>query len=218
MKQVGGVWMPDTERHFEQWMRERNEVVDGRLTYQYHKLREAMGWVKKFRVACDVGGHIGTWSSHLARKFQYVHAFEPVPLFRQCFEKNVPMKNVLLYACALGSVSGRMVRMVVDPADTGGTHIDATAESGDTVMRKLDEFDLQELDFLKVDCEGAEASVIEGARDTIRRCKPCCVIEQKQHKMAQNYGTSGTPAVDLLKGMGAKVRKEMSGDWILSWD
>lgn len=209
--------MPDAEQHFEQWMRQRNEVVDGKLTYQYHKLREAMGWVKKFRTAVDVGGHIGTWSVHLVKKFEHVHAFEPVPLFRQCFEKNVPARNVMLYACALGSVSGK-VRMAIDPADTGGTHIDAKAESGDTVLRKLDEFDLIDVDFIKIDCEGFEAHVIEGARDTLKRCHPCVIVEQKQHKLGANFGIKGTPAVDMLRAMGAKVRKELSGDYICSWD
>jgi hypothetical protein len=33
--------------------------------------------------------------------------------------------------------------------------------------------------------------------------------------MQRNYGTAGTPAVDLLKEMGAQVVREISGDFIL---
>lgn len=216
MKEFGGWWFPDEEQHFLDWMQKRNEMVDGRLTYQYHKLREAMGWVTKFRVAIDVGCHVGTWGFFLAKKFESLHAFEPVPLFRQCFEKNVSARNVMMYACALGAVTGK-VRMRIDPADTGGTHIDAGAESGDIVLRKLDEFDLQDVDFIKIDCEGFEAQVIDGARDTIQRCKPCIIVEQKPHKLLPNFGIKGTPAVDALIKMGAKVRKVMSGDYIMSW-
>jgi FkbM family methyltransferase len=212
-----GVWFPDGEKHFPDWMTKNGEVVDGRGTYQIKKLREAMGWVKKLRTAVDVGGHVGLWAMHLAKKFEHLHAFEPVPLFRQCFEKNVNARNVTLYACALGAASGK-VRMKIDPADTGGTHVDPAAESGDTVMRQLDEFELVDVDFIKIDCEGLEAHVIDGARDTIKRCRPCIVVEQKSHKLLQNYGTAGTPAVDILKGMGAKVRKILSGDYICSFD
>jgi FkbM family methyltransferase len=217
MFQHQGIWFPDGEKHFPGWMDQNGEIVDGRGTYQIKKLREAMGWVKKFRTAVDCGAHVGLWAMHLAKKFEHLHAFEPVPLFRQCFEKNVNARNVTLYACALGAASGK-VRMKIDPADTGGTHVDAGAESGDTVMRKLDEFELVDVDFIKIDCEGLEAHVIEGSRDTIKRCRPCIVVEQKSHKLLQNYGTAGTPAVDILKGMGAKVRKILSGDYICSFD
>jgi FkbM family methyltransferase len=174
-----------------------------------------MGWVKKFRIAVDVGGHIGTWSQHLVKKFEHVHAFEPVPLFRQCFEKNVQSRNYTLYACALGSVNGK-VRMKIDPADTGGTHVDPVAEAGDTVLRRLDDFELQDVDFIKIDAEGFEGQIVEGSRDTIRRCKPCIVVEQKSHKLQQNFGIKGTPAVDILQGMGYRVRKILSGDYILT--
>jgi hypothetical protein len=44
------------------------------------------------------------------------------------------------------------------------------------------------------------------------------IIEQKQHIMGRNFGTKGTPAVDLVMSWGAKMRRELSGDFILSWD
>jgi FkbM family methyltransferase len=212
-----GIWFPDGEKHFPDWMTKNGEVVDGKGTYQIKKLREAMGWVKKFRVAVDIGGHCGLWAMHLVKKFDHVHAFEPVPLFRQCFEKNVNARNVTLYACALGSVNGK-VRMKIDPADTGGTHVDPAAEAGDTVLRRLDDFELQDVDFIKIDAEGFEGQIVEGSRDTIRRCKPCMVVEQKSHKLQQNFGIKGTPAVDILQGMGYRVRKILSGDYILTHD
>ena len=71
---------------------------------------------------------------------------------------------------------------------------------------------------MKIDCEGYEHHVIAGARETLLRCKPCVIVEQKQHKMAENYGTKGEPAVDLLRELGAHARICISGDWICSWD
>src|SRR3990167_8000262 len=111
-----GIWLPDGERHFPVWMTQNGEMVDGRGTYQIKKLREAMGYVTHWRTAVDIGAHCGLWSMHLAKKFQSLHAFEPVPLFRQCFEKNVIARNVQLYACALGSVTGK-VRMKIPELD-----------------------------------------------------------------------------------------------------
>jgi hypothetical protein len=70
-------------------MIKRNAVVDGNLPYQYHKLVAAMKFVRSFRVAINVGAHVGMWSMHLARRFDHVFAFEPIPLHRACFTGNV---------------------------------------------------------------------------------------------------------------------------------
>jgi FkbM family methyltransferase len=218
MFQHQGVWFPDGEKHFPDWMNSAGEIVDGKGTYQIKKLRAAMKHCNDSRVAVDVGGHVGLWSMHLRKKFQMVFAFEPVKAFRECFEKNVSGLGVTLEPYALGASSGSVV-MAYETTDSGGTHI-ARAGSGDEFgieMRTLDSFQLCDVDFIKIDCEGYEHHVINGARETILRCKPCIIVEQKQHIMQRNYGTAGTPAVDLLKDMGAEVREVLSGDYILSW-
>ena len=85
-------------------------------------------------------------------------------------------------------------------------------------MRTLDSFAVESVDFIKIDCEGYEDRVIEGASDTIKRCRPTIIVEQKQHIMSQTFGIKGTPAVDLLKAMDARVVREISGDFILVFD
>jgi len=216
MKLVDGIWLPDEEKHFPEWWNspKNKEFIDGKATYQIRKLRAAMEYVKQFRVAIDCGGHIGTWSMHLAKRFQTLHAFEPVAAFRECFLKNVEAKNVLLYPVALGAQNGS-VAMHIDPADTGGTHV---ACDGDIEMRTLDEFDFADVDFLKIDCEGYEHHVVAGARETLLRCRPCVIVEQKQHIMGRNFGLKGTPAVDILKILGARVVREISGDYIMVFE
>jgi hypothetical protein len=82
-------------------------------------------------------------------------------------------------------------------------------------MRTLDSFGLSNLDFLKIDCEGYEHHVIEGAIETLLRCKPCVIVEQKPHKLGPNFGIKGTPALDLLKEMGYRVAREIGGDYIM---
>jgi hypothetical protein len=83
-------------------------------------------------------------------------------------------------------------------------------------MHRLDEFDLQDVDFIKIDTEGHELFVLKGARDTLERCKPCVMVEQKPGK-AQQFGLPQTAAVDYLRELGAVLRGELSGDYILSW-
>ena len=219
------IWLPDGERHFPEWMDRNGELVDGKGTYQIKKLRAALGHCRQFRSAIDVGGHVGLWAMQLAKRFQQVHAFEPVPAFRECFMKNAgSMPNVSVHACALGAKPGR-VSMTIPPLagglDTGGTHVGG---DGDVPMYRLDDMVAEgyekyvHIDFVKIDCEGYEHHVIEGGRQTIQRCRPCIIVEQKPHKLGPNFGIKGTPAVDLLKSWGYQVRREISGDFIMTAD
>lgn len=219
MKQHQGVWLPDGEKHLVEWMDASGEIVDGKGTYQIKKLRAALLHVKQFRVAVDVGAHVGFWSMHLAKRFGRLHAFEPVAVHRECFAANVFTGeriggDVTLHDCALGAKAGQ-VALATPAGSSGGTHI--TGE-GDIAMLALDSFELQDVDFIKIDCEGYELAVVEGAVEILKRCRPCVIVEQKQHIMAENFGEQGTPAVELLLRLGAKQRLVLSGDHILSWD
>lgn len=217
IKSVGGVYLPAHETHLVEWMTVKNLVIDGKLTYQYGKFQEAMKWVKDLRVAVDVGAHCGLWSMHLVKRFNFVHAFEPVALHRKCFELNVynrrPQMSRLLYPYALGEKEGLIS---IHTADTSSGDSWVNGE-GDIPMKRLDDFDLQEVDFIKLDCEGYELFALRGGEELLKRCKPCVIVEQKPGR-AQKFGLPETGAVDYLQSLGAVLRKELSGDFILSWD
>lgn len=214
MKQVGGVWLPDGEEHLVEWMKKMNRVVDGKLTYQLHKLEAALTYVRDFRTAVDVGAHCGLWSMHLAKRFQMLYAFEPMAEHRACFEKNVPAAgNVWLSPCALGEKPAH-VKMHTAPTSSGDTWVDG---EGDIEMVTLDSLNIERIDFLKIDCEGYELFVLKGGVETLQRSKPVVIVEQKPGK-GQHFGLPQTAAVEFLTGLGAKLRREMSGDYILSWD
>jgi FkbM family methyltransferase len=215
MVNCGGVWLPAGETHLVDWMRRRNEVVDGKLTYQYHKLEAALKWVKRWRVAIDVGGHCGLWSMHLAKRFGMVHAFEPVAAHRACFERNLAglEGRCVLHACALGDASGS-VAIHTAPTSSGDSWVCGV---GDIPLRTLDGFQPQEVDFIKLDCEGYELFALRGAEEMLRRCKPVVIVEQKPGR-AQKFGLQETAAVDYLRSLGAHLRTAISGDYIMAWD
>ena len=214
-----GVWLPDGETHFQQWMSQFGEIVDGRGTYQIRKLRTALGYVKQWRTAIDVGAHVGLWSMQLAKKFALTIGFEPVRDFELCYARNLAdaPNDVVVYSYALGRTPG-IVNMQREVWDSGGTHVQKHGAGPPAEQRILDSFGFENVDFLKIDVEGYEGEVIAGAIETIRRWKPCICVEQKPRKLAQNYKLDGHPAVDTLLAEGAKLRAEMSGDYILSWD
>lgn len=222
MKQHQGIWLPDHEEHFVEWMTKNGEIVDGRGTYQIKKLRKAMEYVKQFRTAIDIGAHVGLWSIQLAQRFKTVHAFEPVAEHRECWAKNLDASGeklnedgsgLRLWPCALGEKEGS-VSINIPPGSSGGSSV---REGMDTPLRMLDLHRIYDVDFIKLDCEGYELLALRGGEHMLTRYKPCVHVEQKPGK-AVSYGLPQTGAVEYLQSLGAKLRLEMSGDFILSWD
>jgi hypothetical protein len=104
--------------------------------------------------------------------------------------------------------------METAPSSSGDTRV---AGEGDIPLERLDTFKLEDVDFIKLDCEGYELFALRGAEETLKRCRPCVIVEQKPGR-GQRFGLAERGAVDYLQRLGAKLRKEMSGDFILSWD
>jgi FkbM family methyltransferase len=217
MKECGGIWLPDREQHLVEHMRMVGCVVEGRLTYQYHKLLAGMPYVRQWRTALDVGAHVGLWSMHLAKRFTKVIAFEPDAEHRACFKRNIyngSSAHVALVGVALGDKASK-ASLGFEEGSSGGTHL---IEGNDVEVWPLDYFSFEEVDFVKIDVEGYELFVVQGGERTIRTHRPVMVVEQKPKGLAERYGKKQRDAVDQLLKWGAKVRKEISGDVILSWD
>lgn len=204
--------LPASDRHFAKYLAGAPKV-EGRRMYQAQHIQQSVQFCRLRRAALDVGGHVGFWSYYLALAFQKVHAFEPNELFAQCFERNVRAKGVTLHRVALGETK-RKVALEVDPENTGATHVRPGAE-GTIPMRRLDDFGFDEVDFIKLDVEGYERRVLEGARETLARCRPVVIVEQKD--FAGRYGSERYAAAELLQSLGAALLAQVVQDLIFGW-
>jgi len=205
---------PDGETHLPGKMRKTNLRVDGRLTYQYPLYREGVRRVPQRLVAVDVGAHVGLFSYWMVRDFAEVIAFEPVETHRACWQVNVPARpQDVLHGCALGATTGSVRLEAVTPTSTGGT---AIVGPGDTPMRTLDSFGLPRIDLLKIDCEGYEFEILQGAADTVRRCRPICIVEQRPKQVAR-FRHGAVDAIRLLQRFGAAVAWTDKRDYVLGW-
>jgi FkbM family methyltransferase len=180
-------------------------------------LLAALPHVKNFRNAIDVGGHCGLWSRPLSAMFNRVHTFEPVAEHRECFEANMrtfEVGNVTLNACALGDHSGS-ISLHTSPTSSGDTFVKEGGEHT-AEMRTLDSFEFEDVDFIKLDCEGYELFALRGGEQTIKQWKPTIIVEQKPGKGSQ-FGLGDTDAVKLLRSWGAMQMSVISGDYIMKW-
>lgn len=155
--------------------------VDG--TYQISHLEAALGFVKDWRCAVDGGAHVGVWSLQMAKRFTCVIAAEPSADTFECLVENLRQHqcaNVEARHVAVGKEAGS-VSMTLDAANaerknTGGRHVSA----GDDVrVETIDSWHLPHLGFLKLDVEGSEPAALRGAIETIKRCKPVILYENK---------------------------------------
>lgn len=206
MKQVQGWWLPDNETHIQSYFGATN-------TPQYQPVHQhaAMQHCKQFRTAVDIGAHVGLWARGLTEKFDKVVAFEPCQEFADILLYNAPKISVV-NRCALGERKGT-VKLEVEADNTGSSHV-ARGATGDIPMLPLDDFGLNEVDFVKIDVEGFELEVVKGGYETLKRNSPVIIVEQKAKYVVPEQG--GHAAVRfLMRELQYRVIDKVVDDWIL---
>jgi FkbM family methyltransferase len=217
MKQVSGIWLPDGDTHFPP-MLPKGPLRNGKHTYQLSKYLAALKHVKARNLAVDVGGHVALWSYQMSHDFARVIAYEPVEGHRACYRLNMERRtNYELHPVAVSNTPD-VLYMETPHDNTGHTQV-ALKEQGEAVSAiTLDDQEFPcVIDFLKVDVEGFELNVVEGAAETIQMHKPVIIIEQKPNGNAERFGAGQQDAVKLLKKWGMKEVAVMAGDHIMVW-
>jgi FkbM family methyltransferase len=210
LKQVRGLWFPDTDEHLvTEVSRSINPIVDGRGTYQLNKYNAALKHVRRKGHAVDIGANIGLWSRIMERDFALVTAIEPVASHCECFRKNV--KRTKVRQVALGSEPGR-VMINVPPLHVASAHVSDEGEEVELVT--LDSLKLGRVDFVKIDVEGYEFDVVRGGENLIRMSRPVIIVEQKEGN-AERYGIRQRDAVDQLAAWGMQEVACIGGDHVM---
>jgi FkbM family methyltransferase len=213
LKIVRGIHLPDAEEHLVPFVK-TGPLVHGKGTYQLHKYLAALKLVRKHRHAVDVGAHVGLWARIMAHDFAHVTMFEPHPVQVECLAANMAdLTNWTHHGVALGEGDG-VVMMEQPDGNSGNTHVGSKGVP--VKVRAIDSYGLDDVDFLKIDVEGFEFDVLQGASETIQRCRPVVVIEQKANN-AERYGRGRWDASNLLKSWGMKDAAVLSGDHIMIW-
>lgn len=206
--------LPEADTYF------RDKLTD--RGFQVEHLEQALVHCRRFRTAIDGGAHIGTWSAYMATKFRNVIAFEPAPDTFACLTANTKgLHNVLHVKAALGEKAGagRLFDDDSRPGNTGARHLDqmcAIDRSEPVEITTVDSIGLDDLDFLKLDVEGYELRALQGAAETLRRCKPVILIEVKKFNPPR-FGVDHRAAARFLTGMGFREAQQIRNDVVFVW-
>ncbi|HZP76353.1 MAG TPA: FkbM family methyltransferase [Pseudolabrys sp.] len=174
----------------------RNDLFVGRSLDAYgewcdFEIQLMRVFLKAGDVAIDAGANIGTHTIAFANSVGpqgRVHAFEPMRRNFCMLAGNVALnalENVVCHQKAVGAVNGEIsVPVLPDPEisyNYSAIHLSEESKQGERVpIVTLDSLDLQACRVIKIDTEGMEDKVLDGAQALIKRCRPLIYLENNE--------------------------------------
>jgi len=144
-------------------------------------------------IAIDVGANRGTYTYALAGLCHRVIAFEPIPDCARPLKAWAMGRNVDVHECALGEQSGELILHlpIVGGAlvTTRASLIDSESQAVKLTVqvRRLDDFGLENICFIKIDVEGFELAVLKGAARVLRELRPNLLVEIDPAQQAESF-------------------------------
>ena len=138
----------------------------------------------------DVGAHIGYYTiqvAALAGRNGRVEAFEPDPRNVDLLQRSVRVNGfeaVRVHPAAVGETEGQSLLYRSSFANTGDHRIYDTGEGRETIVVPVVSLDgefagrLNRLDLLKIDVQGAEASVLRGAQHLLTEQPDAAILTE----------------------------------------
>jgi len=177
-------------------------------------------WLAPGMTVIDAGAHIGHYamlaSARVGTRGQ-VHCFEPHPGLYGVLRRNLRRArcwNVTARALALASRPGTRDLFLAPIDNVGGTSFKPCDEAhpGPRVrvnVTTLDAYveanDLRRVDLIKIDVEGAELEVLEGAARTLEANADVVLVVEFMRANAQRFGRSVEELEAHLRSLGFRL-------------
>jgi FkbM family methyltransferase len=176
------------------WFLDTSDHIQWHLFYYGIYEPEETRWIKQYiqpgMVVFDVGANIGYYSvimSKLIGPNGMIHSFEAATAAFNRLKEHINVnhcKNTIIYHSAISDRNGQCIIYCADNANTG----ESSLKSFDGFKKKetvscftLDSYiekkNINKVDFIKVDVEGAEMLVIDGAMSLLKRHRPTIMLE-----------------------------------------
>ena len=159
-------------------------------------------FIKSGTDSIDVGVYRGVYSYEMSKYSEKVHSFEPNPIIFKYINKNLKkfIKNIHLYNFALSNQNKTInLKIPIRNSNSNKEIFEEYYEMGKATIHNENNFENYEnfeiqtktidelsfdnkISFIKIDVEGHELEVIEGAKNTIKKDKPILLVEiEKQY-------------------------------------
>jgi len=179
-------------------------------------------------VFIDVGANIGYFSllaANLVGKSGKVIAFEPLPPLVEQIKRSadVNVHNWLtVVPKALGDRPGCM-ELAISDINIGGSSLVSADSDKRTVSVDVSTLDaelaaVKKVDLIKVDVEGFEYEMLQGARQVLSDFKPAVILEFSPHFYKKRNSTMAKDIATLLQGYGYQFTILQTGEKINNVD
>lgn len=190
-------------------------VVARELRKGEPELRLAPLIADRGRLALDIGANRGIWTHVLAKAGFDTHAFEPNPKLYAVLTAAAP-RGATAHAIALSDQDGEAT-LKVPRSERGYSNQHASLEDsrigaspfGEVRVptARLDSLDLGPVGFMKIDVEGHEQAVVDGARETIARDRPALIVELEE----RHTGAPIERSIGEIEALGYQAFAMMDG-------
>jgi FkbM family methyltransferase len=198
---------------FKSWWLLRNNQISAYLlngNYEDATSQFVQRYLQPGMVMLDIGANQGFFSlmaSRLIGASGRIVAFEPSPRDRGYLKQHLRLNrchNVEMVACALGESDGTADLHVVDGTETGCNSLRPPDIAQPTrvvtvPVRRLDDVlrssGVAKVDFIKIDVEGAELSVLQGATELLTRSPRPVILAEAEDIRTKPWGYR---AADIL--------------------
>jgi len=203
-------WLPPTS--FEEKI--KHIIIPSKLYIRRLVLKEWIRGRKDIRIlkylinkeknSIDVGAYKGVYTYFLAKYSKKVYAFEPNPKSYKILKKTVNKKvEVLPYALSNKSSFDllKIPKGRKGYSNQGGSirnvKLDKNFGKLKVETKKIDDLKLKNIGFIKIDAEGVELKVLNGAKKLIQKYKPTLLIEIEERYISDPIEKSLSKILNL---------------------
>lgn len=183
-----GVAVIKGDTHHAEWVKEK-----GLLVHDQWFANKVCQHIQTGDTVVDVGANIGTITRAMLDCGAMVWAFEPNKEAVKCLTYNCP--EAIIEPTAL---SDRKHRASLCECKNAGAR--AIQDGDEFDCTPLDDFNIFPT-LIKIDAEGYEPKILEGARETIRVCSPVLILEVNASAL-KAQGSSPKELINIVEDLG----------------
>jgi FkbM family methyltransferase len=193
MKKVGVWWTPDwdnnsTLEHYksrDEWQNHFADFIVEMFFPDNWPADDTRNFKK--RLAIDVGANIGQMAAGLSKHFEQVVSFEVIAKLEECYYKNT-YDNCTFIPTPLSDREGTVfLTQRENTAISKITRREHQPGNSKKTARTLDSYNFKNVDLIKIDVEGWEQKVLDGAINTIVSNRPIIVVEIGNAKSTDHF-------------------------------
>jgi FkbM family methyltransferase len=182
-------------------------------TYEKEDSEMLFNLIDSDNIIFDIGANVGWYSIHIANilKKGVVYCFEPIPETYNKLQNNIAVNNLTnIQPIQLAlSEKTQTLSFFYSPKQTGASSYRNITENENAIHLELksislDEFveekNIQKIDLIKCDVEGAELFVYQGGLKSIEKYKPI-VFTEMLRKWAAKFGYHPNDIVEIFTKM-----------------